>query len=179
MNASPDTFPQQPGISRRSVLGITVAGAAGLLTAACGGSSTGAAKTAGGSSSTPSAAGSSASSGGGTSSLVATADVPVGGGVFIKDGKVIANPSPQEKLVTVVTQPAAGDFKAFDATCTHASCTVGSIKDGTIICPCHGSAYKISDGSTTVNPVSGKKGPAPSPLAPIAVKVDGANVVKA
>jgi Rieske Fe-S protein len=177
MNASPDTFPLQPGISRRSVLGITVAGAAGLLTAACG-SSSGATKTAGGSSSTPGAAGSSASSGG-SSSLVATADVPVGGGVFVQNGKVIAKPSSQEKLTAVVTQPTAGEFKAFSTTCTHVGCTVTSIKDGIIICPCHQSAYKITDGSTTVNPETGKKGPAPSPLPSIAVKVDGANVVKA
>jgi Rieske Fe-S protein len=170
MNPSPDRSSLDPGVSRRAVLGLTVAGAAGLLTAACGGG--GSAKTATAGDPTPSAAGSSASSGGGGTNLVATADVPVGGGVFIKDGKIIANPSPQESQVTVVTQPAAGTFKAFDATCTHAHCTVGTIANGTILCPCHGSQYSIKDGSVT-------GGPAPRSLAAIAVKVDGSEVVKA
>ncbi len=66
----------------------------------------------------------------------------------------------------------AGTFKAFDATCTHQQCTVGSIKDGTIICPCHGSMYSVKDGSVT-------GGPAPKSLSAIAVKVDGDEVVKA
>jgi len=165
------------------VLGASVVGAAGLLTAACGGSSGGTDTSAGTAktpspSESPSSAVSSASSGASTT-LVATADVPVGGGVFVEDGKVVAKPNPQEKLTAVVTQPTAGEFKAFSTTCTHMGCTVTTIKSGTIICPCHGSAYKISDGSTTVNPESGAKGPSPSPLPSIAVKVDGANVVKA
>jgi Rieske Fe-S protein len=176
MNPSPDDGTLRPGMSRRTVLGITVAGAAGLITAACGGGST---ATASGSGKTPSGSGSPASSGSSTtaspsasSGLVATADVPVGSGVFIKDGKIIAEPGPQEKLTAVVTQPTAGDFKAFTTTCTHANCTVGSIKDGTIICPCHGSHYSIKDGSVT-------SGPAPKALTEIAVKVDGDEVVKA
>jgi Rieske Fe-S protein len=178
MNSPPDDGTTPPGISRRTVLGITVAGAAGLITAACGGSSSGTA-TASGSSKTPSPSGSSASSGSSAtasatsrSGLVATADVPVGSGVFVKDGKIIAEPGPQEQLTAVVTQPTAGEFKAFTTTCTHMQCTVGTIKDGSIICPCHGSEYSIKDGSVT-------GGPAPKPLTTIDVKVDGADVVKA
>jgi Rieske Fe-S protein len=160
MNPPPDDSTRPPGISRRTVLGITVAGAAGLITAACGG---------GGSSSTATTAGSGKTSNG---NLVATADVPVGSGVFVKDGKIIAEPGPQEQLTAVVTQPTAGDFKAFTTTCTHMQCTVGTIKNGNIICPCHGSEYSIKDGSVT-------GGPAPKPLTTIDVKVDGDNVVKA
>ena len=76
---------------------------------------------------------------------MAAADVPVGGGTVIDQS-------------VVVTQPAKGEFKAFSAICTHQGCTVGSVTDGQIVCPCHGSHFSIKDGS----PVSG---PAPSPLA--------------
>jgi Rieske Fe-S protein len=177
MSLSPDGSWLEAGMSRRKVLGITVAGAASLLTAACGG---GSAKTSSGAGPTgaTSGAGSPAVEGptagpvGGGNNLVATSKVPVGGGVFVKDGKIIANPNPTEQSVTVITQPAAGTFKAFDATCTHAACTVGEIQDGTIICPCHGSMYSVKDGSVL-------GGPAPAPLAPIAIKVEGTEIVKA
>lgn len=89
--------------------------------------------------------------------LVAAADVPVGGGVVLAE----------EKLV--VTQPTRGTFKAFDATCTHQGCLVGSVDD-TIHCPCHGSSFAIADGS-----VAG--GPAPSPLPERQVRVQQGQVV--
>ena len=72
----------------------------------------------------------------------------------------------------VVTQPKAGDFKAFSSTCTHMSCQVTSISDGRIACPCHGSSYSIVDGSV-------KGGPAPRPLPKVAIKVEGDEVVRA
>lgn len=81
------------------------------------------------------------------------ADVPVGGGVILdlQDG-------------IVVTQPSAGVFKAFTAVCTHEGCVVTSVSDGTILCPCHGSKFRIADGSVA-------EGPAKSPLKAIPVKV--------
>ena len=51
------------------------------------------------------------------------------------------------------------------------NCTVGEIKDGAILCPCHGSTYSIKDGSVT-------GGPAPKALSAIAIKVDGDNIVE-
>jgi len=99
-------------------------------------------------------------SGGGGSGLVATGDVPVGGGVVING----------EELV--VTQPTAGEFKAFSAICTHQGCLVGSVADGQIVCPCHDSTFSAEDGS-----VSG--GPAGAPLEEVPVKVTGDQVVKA
>lgn len=92
--------------------------------------------------------------------LVATADVPVGGGVVLKD----------EELV--VTQPADGEFKAFSAICTHQSCLVTSVSDNTIMCPCHGSSFSAEDGSV-------QGGPATAALSEVAVTVDGDQVVKA
>lgn len=92
--------------------------------------------------------------------LVAAADVPVGGGVVLKD----------EELV--VTQPADGEFKAFSAICTHQSCLVTSVSDNAITCPCHGSSFSAEDGSV-------QGGPATASLSEVAVTVSGGQVVKA
>ena len=72
-----------------------------------------------------------------------------------------SSPTPQ----TVITQPKKGEFKAFSAICTHQGCIVAAVTT-TINCPCHGSKYSITDGSV-VNP------PAPKPLPPKTIKVDG------
>jgi Rieske Fe-S protein len=87
-------------------------------------------------------------------SQVRVADVPVGGGVVLKDAKV------------VVTQPAGGQFHAFSAVCTHKQCLVSQVADGTIDCPCHGSRYSDVDGSVV-------KGPATQALATKTVTVQG------
>ncbi|MGV0850898.1 QcrA and Rieske domain-containing protein [Mycolicibacterium phlei] len=91
---------------------------------------------------------------GDTVALTRTADVPVGGGVILGD--------------VVVTQPTAGDFQAFSATCTHAGCTVNEIIDGTIACPCHGSRFRL-DGSVA-------NGPATKPLGVKKISVDGEDI---
>ncbi|MDN5858991.1 MAG: Rieske (2Fe-2S) protein [Pseudonocardia sp.] len=83
---------------------------------------------------------------------VRAAVVPVGGGV-ITDG-------------VVVTQPVAGTYAAFDPTCPHLGCAVRGIAAGTISCFCHGSRFRIADGS-----VAG--GPAPAPLTPLPVEMEG------
>jgi Rieske Fe-S protein len=69
-----------------------------------------------------------------------TSDIPVGGGKIYP-----------EQLV-VVTQPAAGTFKCFSATCTHAGCLLHDVTGGTINCTCHGSQFSIVDGSVTRPP---------------------------
>jgi Rieske Fe-S protein len=91
--------------------------------------------------------------------LATTAEVPEGGGKII-DGKNI-----------VLTQPQAGSFKAFTAVCTHQGCIVNQISNGTIDCPCHGSKFSIKDGSVV-------NGPATSPLASIAIKVEGTSIIQ-
>ena len=84
-----------------------------------------------------------------------TSQIPVGGGKIFSDQQV------------VVTQPAAGEFKAFSAVCTHQGCIVGEISDGEIICPCHASHFDISSGEPTPDSL------AQSPLPAKTVTVTG------
>ncbi len=96
----------------------------------------------------------------GPAPLVSTSDVPVGGGVVFAEQDV------------VVTQPVAGEFQAFSATCTHQGCAVDEIADGTINCPCHGSQFAVEDGSVVA-------GPAGSPLPERTIRVEGGSIVLA
>ena len=66
-------------------------------------------------------------------------DIPVGGGTIFGDAQ------------TVVTQPAAGTFKAFSSICTHAGCPVSEVADS-INCNCHGSKFSLTDGSVVAGP---------------------------
>jgi Rieske Fe-S protein len=146
------------GLSRRAV----VAGAGGVaavgLLAACGGGST---ATAPGTPApaAPAAPAPSAASGSGQA-LASTSSIPVGGGKVFADKDV------------VVTQPDAGEFKAFSATCTHMGCKVKEVTNGVIACPCHGSKFAITDGSVV-------HGPAQKPLPAKSVSVDGDSIVLA
>ena len=127
-------------------------------------------------SSTPAPAGRSSAAAGGSSAaagrnsaaaassgpvvLARTADIPVGGGKILTDKKI------------VITEPQSGTFKAFTAVCTHQGCIVDSVSGGTINCPCHGSKFSIVNGSVV-------NGPAPSPLAPVGIEVQGSSIVQA
>jgi Rieske Fe-S protein len=108
------------------------------------------------SSTTSTAAGSKA--GAGAALRIPLSDIPVGGGVIRAADKV------------VVTQATAGQYKAFSAVCQHQGCTVGSIEGKNIVCPCHGSAYSIVDGSVV-------NGPTTKPLIPKSSSTDGADLV--
>ncbi len=72
----------------------------------------------------------------------------------------------------VVTQPEAGTFKAFTAICTHQGCTVTNVSNGTINCACHGSRFKIEDGSVA-------QGPANGPLQAVDITVTGTAITLA
>ncbi|OII63117.1 hypothetical protein BJP40_26155 [Streptomyces sp. CC53] len=158
-------------VARRTV--VTAAGTAGLVAvlAACGGSD-GAGSDAAGAGSGPGAdagpggapadasGGAGAGSGGGGQVLAKTGDIPEGGGKVFADQGV------------VVTQPKAGEFKAFSAMCTHQGCAVKDISDGVINCPCHGSKFDAVDGSV-------KAGPATTPLAPASITVEGGSIMLA
>ncbi len=69
----------------------------------------------------------------------------------------------------MVTQPAAGEFKAFSSKCTHMGCAVSSVSDGTINCPCHGSKFDVATGAV-------KTGPATTPLPATAITVEGDSI---
>jgi Rieske Fe-S protein len=134
-------------ISRRTVIintGLAAVAIAGL--SSCTNYSTAPA-------SEPSAAASGGSSSAAGPLTVKETDIPVGSGKIFPD------------VQTVITQPKKGEFKAFSAVCTHQGCVVDAVTT-TINCPCHGSKYSITDGSV-VNP------PAPQPLPPKTIKVEG------
>ncbi|MGH3567168.1 MAG: Rieske (2Fe-2S) protein [Pseudonocardia sp.] len=147
-----------PALSRRAVVGGACGAACLLALTACSGYGSGeSARPAPGNSGGVTTGGGAGSAGG---ALAATADIPVGGGVIFADQDV------------VVTQPVAGEFKAFTATCTHQGCVVDEVDGGTINCPCHGSKFAVADGSVT-------DGPASSPLAEKAITVQGTSIMLA
>ncbi|MGC5000463.1 MULTISPECIES: Rieske (2Fe-2S) protein [unclassified Streptomyces] len=101
---------------------------------------------------------SSASSGSGDGqALGSVGEIPEGGGKIFTAEKV------------VVTQPAKGEYKAFSAICTHQGCTLNKVADGTVDCPCHGSRFRISDGSVA-------HGPATEPLPAKEIMVHGNSI---
>ena len=85
-----------------------------------------------------------------------TSEIAVGSGTIFAAGQA------------VITQPTAGEFKAFSSICTHAACPVANVTD-TINCNCHGSKFSITDGSVV-------NGPAVTPLPARTVTVSGDSV---
>jgi nitrite reductase/ring-hydroxylating ferredoxin subunit len=140
-----------PAVTRRGALtGVAVGGLSLPLLAACGIGASGG------------AAGSPHGSPGDV--LVATADVPVGGGVVVPDHDV------------VVTRPDKATFEGFSATCTHQGCLLSGVAGGTINCGCHGSQFAITDGANVAGPSGSPAGSIP-PLPRVAVRVEGKNIV--
>lgn len=140
-----DAAPPQPGSgpSRRTVLrgvGVAAAATTGLAVTACAARET----------TPPVDYGPTPAAG---TVEIAAAEVPVGGGVLLE-------------APYVVTQPTAGEYKAFDKTCPHQGCMVTFVRDSSIVCACHGSEFAIADGSRTL-------GPATKGLATVPVEVDG------
>ncbi|MFB7944155.1 Rieske (2Fe-2S) protein [Kitasatospora phosalacinea] len=131
----------EPTASRRTVLCCAAVALAGVAAAGC--------------SSSSGDDGKAASSG--PVDLGPAADVPVGGGKVYREQAV------------VVTQPAAGEYKAFSAKCTHAGCLVNGVVKEQIQCLCHGSRFGISDGAV-------QDGPAPKPLPAYQVAVQNGNL---
>ncbi|HEY7483473.1 MAG TPA: Rieske (2Fe-2S) protein [Streptosporangiaceae bacterium] len=146
---APIPDPALRGSTRRGLLaGVGLVGIAGTIAACGSGSDSG--------SGSGGEGGDSGEGAGGT--LTSTSDIPVGGGKVLEDKKL------------VVTQPAKGEFRCFSAVCTHRGCTVGSVSNGTIDCPCHGSKYSIKDASVV-------NGPATRPLSQKTIKVEGGSIV--
>ena len=92
-----------------------------------------------------------------TADSIALADIPVGGGIIVSEPPV------------VLTQPTAGEVKAFTSICPHQGCKVSEVSNNEIYCPCHGSKFSALDGSVI-------QGPATEGLSAAAVAVDGTKV---
>ena len=164
--------PQTDSLATRrgALAGVGLVGLASAITA-CGAGAASSAPAAGNAGTTPAASGSAAPAGAGAGSsaaggassapaanaLAATSQIPVGSGMIFSGPQV------------VVTQPSAGEFKAFSAVCTHMGCLVNQVSNGTIDCPCHGSQYSITTGDVVA-------GPAPKPLPAKQIKVSGSSI---
>ena len=94
--------------------------------------------------------------------LATTGEFPTGG------GKVVTTASG----VVVVTQPADGDFKAFNGRCPHQGCPVAEVLENEIRCTCHGSVFDAQTGDRL-------EGPAPVGLEPVAISIEGDQIVLA
>jgi Rieske Fe-S protein len=83
--------------------------------------------------------------GGGAGTAIAkVSDIPVGGGTILAERQL------------VVTRPSSSEVRVLSAVCTHQGCLVDSVANGTISCPCHGSAFSLTGDVTS--------GPATRPL---------------
>lgn len=59
-------------------------------------------------------------------------DIPVGGGTVLIEHRVVA------------TQPEQDEFYVLHTKCPHDNCDIGDIRDGEIICFCHGSRFSMT-----------------------------------
>jgi nitrite reductase/ring-hydroxylating ferredoxin subunit len=93
--------------------------------------------------------------------VASTADVP--------EGQLAGGTIDGEEIVVV---NAGGQYRALNATCTHAGCNLaddGELQDGTIMCGCHGSEFDVTSGEVT-------SPPADEPLTTYEVRVEGEEV---
>ncbi|WP_420175703.1 Rieske (2Fe-2S) protein [Luteococcus sp. OSA5] len=88
---------------------------------------------------------------------IAASEVPVGSAKIIPESQY------------VVSQPTAGQFKAFQRLCPHAACNVSKVEKAEIICTCHHARFSAEDGTVL-------SGPAESGLKPAKASVQGDTV---
>lgn len=93
----------------------------------------------------------------------------------VKVGKVNEIPNDSGTLFkfgnkpVILVRTASGEFRAFEATCTHLDCTVQFRQDmGVIWCACHNGKYDLNGRNIS--------GPPPRPLNPFKVIVQGEDV---
>jgi Rieske Fe-S protein len=85
--------------------------------------------------------------------LASLDDVPVGGGIVLDSASI------------VLTRDAGGTVHGLSATCTHQGCTVSSVENGVIVCPCHGSSFNAETGAPMAGPAS-----RPLPEIPVTIR---------
>jgi Rieske Fe-S protein len=144
-----------PTVTRRALLAAGAAGAGTVVIAACSSGGGGSSK------SQAASTGAGSSDSGNSGATLTTLDkIPVGQAVAVQ----LPGGKPG-----IVARPTATTAAAFSAICTHMGCTVKP--NGTKLdCPCHGSVYEATTGKVL-------RGPAPSPLPAVTVKVAGGKVV--
>jgi Rieske Fe-S protein len=165
-------------VDRREVLRVGAAGAAALLAAGCGGASAPAGATDAGDAPPLDAGEPSEGSAdacpqtctsGSRVLVLAFAKYPalqnVGGSALVQATGYVDPACGQDQVI--VFQAAAGQYRAFSASCTHACCTVKFTGAG-FSCPCHMSVFGL-DGKV-------KSGPAPAPLPELDVCSDACGV---
>ena len=92
-----------------------------------------------------------------TSTTIAGTEIGSASQVAVGGSASFTIPSSQEP--GIILQPTAGNFVAYNAVCPHAGCTVSYYKSNdALVCPCHTSIFKVSDGSLV-------SGPSPTGLA--------------
>jgi Rieske Fe-S protein len=92
--------------------------------------------------------------------LAHLSQIPRGGGLILAQDKV------------VLVRGGGTTVHGLSAICTHQGCTVGSIHNGVITCPCHGSEFNAQTGAVI-------QGPAARPLPAVSVVVRGQSVFTA
>jgi len=142
-------------LNRRQV----VVGAAGIVGIAALAACSSEEKAEGGSEEGQTSAAASTTAAAASDALIATSEVPEGGGVIVSaNGQAYA-----------VTQPTKGEFKCFSAVCPHQGCNCNAVQDGQIVCPCHGSMFAIATGDVT-------QGPATTGLTAEKITVSGSSI---
>jgi Rieske Fe-S protein len=89
--------------------------------------------------------------------LAAVNDVPASGGLVLAGPKIVLTRGPDDAV------------HGFSAVCTHQGCTVSTVANGVITCPCHGSRFNAQTGAVMA-------GPAPRALPAIAVVVRSGDI---
>jgi len=92
--------------------------------------------------------------------LAPLSQVPPGGGVVLASKGV------------VLTRGTDGAVHGFSSICTHQGCTVATVANGTIDCPCHGSRFNATTGAVA-------NGPATRPLPKVQIAVRNNDVYRA
>ncbi|WP_069811895.1 Rieske (2Fe-2S) protein [Streptomyces sp. TP-A0874] len=85
-------------------------------------------------------------------------DVPVGGAKLYAEARIL------------VSRPAADEYRAFSALCTHRGCVLSAVKVAEAVCGCHGSRFAVDTGKVLA-------GPAVEELPRVPVRVDSGKLV--
>jgi Rieske Fe-S protein len=94
-----------------------------------------------------------------TGQLAKVSQIPASGGLILPGPKVVLIRSSDDNV------------HAFSAVCTHQGCTVASVSNNVITCPCHASRFSAETGKVI-------SGPAPRALPAIDVQVRNGEVFR-